>query len=555
MMMTARLRTFRLAIDRRAWRRTAETTVQASAAPQSAPLPAPAIDIAPNDPLIAYFQSASGAVDVDALELDSPALTELRAAGVKLIVPLVSQGELIGMLNLGPRLSEQGYSADDRKLLNNLAAQAAPAVRVAQLVKEQEAEARERERIAQELRIAQLIQQQFLPKELPQLPGWEVAALYQPAREVGGDFYDFFDLPDGQVGIVVGDVTDKGVPAALVMATTRSLLRSDAPRLVSPADVLAFANELLLPSIPDHMFVTCLYVVLDPHSGRLRYANAGHNLPYVRAADAVLEMRATGLPLGLMPGITYEERESTLQPGQSLLLYSDGLIEAHNEQGEMFGFPRLLELMRAPRDSQDLIDHLMSELDRFTGPQHEQEDDITLVALRWNSSSSQSVHLESPVEQGGSMPEGGGRVVADFTLASEPGNERLAIERVAAAIAPLTLAPATVERLKTAVGEATMNAIEHGNQFRSEAPVEIRVVVRESSLSVAITDQGGEQTIPIQEAPDIDLKLAGLQTPRGGGLFLIANMVDEMLQSSDGVRHTLELIVFLKRDEDAGTTV
>lgn len=553
--MTARLRTFRLAIDRRALRRATEPAVPAPVAPQLEVAPAPVVDIAPNDPLIAFFQSASGAVDVDTLELDSPALTELRAAGVKLIVPLVSQGELIGMLNLGPRLSEQGYSTDDRKLLNNLAAQAAPAVRVAQLVKEQEAEARQRERIAQELRIAQLIQQQFLPKELPQLPGWEVAAHYQPAREVGGDFYDFFDLPDGQVGIVVGDVTDKGVPAALVMATTRSLLRSDAPRLVSPAEVLAFANELLLPSIPDHMFVTCLYVVLDPRSGRLRYANAGHNLPYVRSGDQVLELRATGLPLGLMPGITYEEKESTLQPGQSLLLYSDGLIEAHNEQGEMFGFPRLRELMRPPRDSHDLIDHLMSELDRFTGPQREQEDDITLVALRWISDAGRSVQLDPRVREAEPGQNGPGRVLADFTIASEQGNERLAIEQVAAAIAPLGLAPATVERLKTAVGEATMNAIEHGNQFRPEAPVEIRVVVRESSLSIAITDQGGEIEMPEQETPDLDLKLTGMQSPRGWGLFLISNMVDEMLQSSDGVTHTLELIIYLKRDEDADTRV
>lgn len=553
--MTARLRTFRLAIDRRSLRRAADPAVPAPATPQLEVAPVPAVDIAPNDPLIAFFQSASGAVDVDTLELDSPALTELRAAGVKLIVPLVSQGELIGMLNLGPRLSEQGYSTDDRKLLNNLAAQAAPAVRVAQLVKEQEVEARARERIAQELRIAQLIQQQFLPKELPRLPGWEVAAHYQPAREVGGDFYDFFDLPDGQVGIVVGDVTDKGVPAALVMATTRSLLRSDAPRLVSPAEVLAFANELLLPSIPDHMFVTCLYVVLDPRSGRLRYANAGHNLPYVRSGDEVLELRATGLPLGLMPGIIYEEKESTLQPGQSLLLYSDGLIEAHNERGEMFGFPRLRELMRPPRDSHDLIDHLMRELDQFTGPQREQEDDITLVALRWISAAGRSVQLDPQVRTAEPGQNGPGRVVADFTIASEQGNERLAIEQVAAATAPLGLAPATVERLKTAVGEATMNAIEHGNQFRPEAPVEIRVVVRESSLSIAITDQGGQVEMPEQETPDLELKLTGLQSPRGWGLFLISNMVDEMLQSNDGVHHTLELIIYLKRDEDEDTSV
>src|SRR5438874_7627628 len=194
----------------------------------------PPIDIAPNDPLMAYFQSAAGTVDLDTLELDSPARTTLRAAGVKLVVPLVSQGELIGLLNLGPRLSDQDYSSDDRKLLENLAAQAAPAVRVAQLVREQEAEARRRERVEHELQVAQLIQQNFLPKTVPDLPGWQVAAYYQPQRAVGGDFYDFIDLPEGHMGLVIGDVTDKGVPAALVMAATRSILRAAAPRPFAP---------------------------------------------------------------------------------------------------------------------------------------------------------------------------------------------------------------------------------------------------------------------------------------------------------------------------------
>jgi GAF domain-containing protein len=156
-----------------------------------------AFAIAPYDPLVAYLLSARGVVDVDRLELDSPALRALKQAGFKLTVPLVAQGELIGMLNLGPRLSEQEYSVDDRSLLGNLAIQAAPALRVAQLVRQQQEEARQRERMQQELHIARLIQQTLLPRELPSLPGWQVAAYYRPAREVSGDFYDFMQLPDG----------------------------------------------------------------------------------------------------------------------------------------------------------------------------------------------------------------------------------------------------------------------------------------------------------------------------------------------------------------------
>ena len=246
--------------------------------PAALPAMAP-VDIAPNDPIIPFFQSAVGAVDIDALELESPALDDLRAAGVKLVVPLVTQGELIGLLNLGPRLSDQEYSGDDRRLLESLAAQAAPAVRVGQLVREQEAEIRSRERLDQELAVARLIQQNFLPRALPKPPGWGVAAEYRPAREVGGDFYDFIELPDGRLGIVVGDVTDKGVPAALVMAATRSVLRASAQRLIEPGAVLERVNEHLCPDIPENMFVTCLYGVLEPDTGRLVFANAGHNLP------------------------------------------------------------------------------------------------------------------------------------------------------------------------------------------------------------------------------------------------------------------------------------
>ncbi len=530
------------------------TVTEESARRPLAPSPVE-IDIAPNDPLIAYFQSSAVAMDLDDLKIDSPAVDALRSSGVKLVVPLVSQGELIGLLNLGPRLSEQEYSVDDHRLLNNLSAQAAPAVRVAQLVQEQQAEARERERIEQEMRVAQLIQQQFLPQELPELPGWQIAARYQPARAVGGDFYDVFELPNGEVGIVAGDVTDKGVPAALVMASTRSLLRADAPRLVSPSAVLARVNDLLFPSIPARMFVTCIYAVLNPETGHFRYANAGHNLPYLYTEDGVVELRATGMPLGLMPGMSYEESETTLVPGQSMLLYSDGLIEAHDEQGEMFGFPRLKTLMEEPVSSHDLIDKLMTELTRFTGSSREQEDDITLVALQW--SAIQHVHAPQNVIESESATELGaeGRILADFTICSEPGNERIAMEKVSEAITSLNLSRDILDRLSTAVSEATMNAIEHGNKNRPELPVEVRVVIRETELSVAITDHGGDVAIAPQEMPDLDLKVAGLQSPRGWGLFLIRNMVDEMHQSSDGVHHTLELIVYLKGQSDAVASV
>src|SRR5918997_776564 len=353
-----------------------ETTVQQTG---------PELEIAPNDPIVAYFAGASGVVEIEKLDLDSPALRAMKEADIKVVVPLVSQGELIGLLNLGPRLSQQEYSADDRKLLNDLATQTAPAVRVAQLVRQQQQEAQERERIEQELRVARLIQQTLLPKTLPELPGYKVAAYYQPAREVGGDFYDFLELEDGRLGLVVGDVTDKGVPAALVMATTRTMLRASAQRLFSPGEVLQRVNDVLVQDIPPNMFVNCLYAILDQESGRLVYANAGHDLPYRRRAgrnEGADELRARGMPLGLMPGMGYEEKEMVLEKGEGVLFYSDGLVEAHDPRREMFGFPRLQGLVGAHRSGgSSLISFLLAELARFTGEGWEQEDDITLVTL------------------------------------------------------------------------------------------------------------------------------------------------------------------------------
>jgi serine phosphatase RsbU (regulator of sigma subunit)/predicted ester cyclase len=252
------------------------------------------------------------------------------------------------------------------------------------------AEARERERIEQELQVARRIQQELLPETIPELEGWRIAAYYGPAREVGGDFYDFLVFPDGRLGLVVGDATGHGMPAALVMATTRGMLRAVVQSLESPREVLARVNEALVADIPPSTFVTCFYGVLDPESGRLVYANAGHNLPCCRRQDGqVDELRARGMPLGLMPSISYEEKQTTLETGDSTLFYSDGLVETHNPQREMFGVPRLRKLV-AEQDAEEgsLAGFLMDELRSFTGDRWEQEDDITLLTLRRSASAS-----------------------------------------------------------------------------------------------------------------------------------------------------------------------
>lgn len=533
----------------RRFRRGLRRRPAALAEPRPAPEPlGPQIDIAPNDPILAYLHSSPSVVDIRTLKIESPAVVEMREAGIVLLVPLVTSGELVGLLQLGPRLSERDYSKDDRQLLEALARYAAPALRVGQLVKQQETEARNRERIEQELRVAQLIQQQFLPKRLPDLPGWQVSAVYKPARTVGGDFYDFIPLNDGRVMVVTGDVTDKGVPAALVMSSTHALLRETGPRMESPGQVLARVNDLLCEDIPAHMFVTCLAMTIDPRTGRVELANAGHNLPFVRGVDgSVRELRATGMPLGLMPAMTYEQSEAVIDPGERVLLYSDGLTEQHNAAGEMFGFGRTESLVAQALTGEHLTDLCISQLAAFTGPVVEQEDDITLVALERVAGPPDTTPWLAVAH-----PEGH-RVIAAFSLPSEPGNERQALHLVAEAVADQGLTSDQIERLKTAVAEATMNAIEHGNHNRADLPVDIVVVHEGDRIAVSISDLGGSDDIGPTH-PDLDLKLAGLQTPRGWGLFLIQNMVDEVDQDTDDERHSVRLVMRLPvttNDEEA----
>ena len=325
-------------------------------------------------------------------------IEELVAAGDKVVSRISGRGtydrsELMGVAPTGTEVASMAifiHRIEGGKIVEEWGA----GTGLSELLRQRlEQERIERERIEQELQVARRIQQASLPEEVPTLEGWQIAPFYEPAREVGGDFYDFFDLEEGRVGVAVGDATGKGMPAALAVSATSSMLRAVAQALgsSSPGEVLERVNETLLARIPLNMFVTCFYAILDLESGRLVCANAGHDPPYVRRSGGdAEELRARGMPLGLMPGMSYEEGEISLREGESVLFYSDGLVEAHDPQRrEMFGFPRLRELVAEHgAEERSLGEVLLEELYSFVGEGWEQEDDITLLTLKRSASPS-----------------------------------------------------------------------------------------------------------------------------------------------------------------------
>ena len=316
---------------------------------------------------------------------EDPAFAPWYRAGARALVPLRTDAParegtprerdragVVGVRMVGGRRSGDLLGREDLMALERVAALAA-------VLLSAQAEVRERERIAQELRIARLIQQTMLPGDAPSPPGWRLAAHYEAAREVGGDFYDILTLPDSRLGVVIGDVSGKGLPAALVMASTQSLLRSLAGTGAAPHQVLADANRLLRARIPERIFVTCQYLVVEPATGIVRYASAGHCPPLLRRGGQAVELAACGLPLGTLAEAQYAEEGVQLGLGDDLVLYSDGVVEARNPAGELFGFARLADLVASGGEGMELLARIRAELAAFRGSGEAAADDVTPV--------------------------------------------------------------------------------------------------------------------------------------------------------------------------------
>lgn len=308
----------------------------------------------------------------------------LRSEGFRghAVVPLVVDSHSIGALMIDvrqPRL----FDEDEMRFLHLMASQAAIAIEQARLRQEEIA----RQRLEQELAVGREIQLSMLPRECPVAPGWEFAADYQAARQVGGDFYDFFALPgdSGRLGIVIGDVVDKGVPAALFMALSRTVIRTAALDGRGPRATLMRANRLILEDSREGLFVTVCYAVLDTGTGRLTYANAGHNRPlWLRAGTGeVHELMARGIALGVIEEAELEEREVEVLPDDLLVFYTDGVTEAEDAKGQPFGVERLRPVVAADPNAgaEEIVSAVMHAMRGFAGSMS-QSDDLTLVAIK-----------------------------------------------------------------------------------------------------------------------------------------------------------------------------
>jgi len=277
------------------------------------------------------------------------------------------------------------FTNEDELLLAALASHAAVAIERAKLIEDHV----QKQRIEESLKLARDIQMSTLPTRFPPFPhrdDFDIYATSRPAVEVGGDFYDFFLIDEHHLGFVLGDVSGKGVPAALLMARTNALVRATASRELSPRDILAWVNNQLAPDNDSCMFVTLILGILDTRSGLVRYTNGGHNPPFLlKRNGAVIPLEEVhGLPLGALEDFEYQEGEITLEAGDALFIYSDGVTEAMDAEGKEFTSERLeSELMKAIGHPIDrLLSRIVEEVDRFTGGAP-QADDIAMLALQY----------------------------------------------------------------------------------------------------------------------------------------------------------------------------
>ena len=313
---------------------------------------------------------------------------QLEHLGAELLLPISTKDHLLGFISLGQKRSEEPYSGSDLRLLKSVAAQTGLALENSRLTATVAREVAQREKLNRELEIAREVQQRLFPQKLPPVPGLDYCGACRPALGVGGDYYDFLELPDGYFGIALGDVSGKGIAAALMMATLQASLRGEAMRGSSDlGQMIGMVNHLVFEASTANRYATFFYAEYEPGGRTLSYVNAGHNPPMLFRKDEsgfkVLRLEVGGTVIGLLERFPFQQASVTLAPGDLLVLYTDGVSEAMNPQDEEWGEARMLEALERcyGLGAQQTLEYTMAAADEFASgaPQH---DDMTLVVLR-----------------------------------------------------------------------------------------------------------------------------------------------------------------------------
>jgi sigma-B regulation protein RsbU (phosphoserine phosphatase) len=367
----------------------------------------------------------------------------------------------------------------------------------------------EKERIGSELRIASEIQKSILPRTFPPFPDradFEIYATTIPALEMGGDFYDFFLIDDKRLGVVIADVSGKGVPAAIFMAVSRSLLKATALASVSPSECLEHVNRLLCPDNESAMFVTVFYGILHTESGELEFSNGGHNVPYVIGQDRIIPVgQPAAMALGIVHDARYQTNRMSLNAGETLVLYTDGVTEAMDAQGRLFSTPRFERILQRLDDQRpvDLLTKLVEDVQAFSSGAV-QADDITLLALRYRQAA-----------------------VIEFTI----GNRHEELQGLASELERFAqnhrISEPDVHALSLALDELVTNTITYGYEDQGTHEIRVRLTVANGRLSAEVEDDG--RPFNPLTAPAPDLTSAVEDRPVGGlGIHLVRSLMDDV---------------------------
>jgi len=308
-----------------------------------------------------------------------------------LCVPLKVKDQILGTIYVDNRVQAGIFTPDDLELMNAIGSSAAIAIENARLYQV----AVEKGRLEQELQMARQLQASLLPQETPQVPGWEFAARWLPARQVAGDYYDFIPGKGDQLGLIIADVSDKGMHAALFMALARSILRASMNQSASPMEGMNHANRLICADSTSGMFVTVFYALLDPKENQITYVNAGHNPPLVCKTGAtsdsgrLLHLERTGMAAGVLPEASYQQVSLPIDKGDILVLYTDGVTEASDTKNNYFGVEKLEQVVieNCQASATEIAASIELAVGGFSGTldpveQHAADDDITILVVK-----------------------------------------------------------------------------------------------------------------------------------------------------------------------------